>query len=553
VSDTPRLIVRELGRRPYEPVWRAMQAYTDTRGPDSADELWLVEHDPVFTLGQAGRMEHVLAPGEIPVLPVDRGGQVTYHGPGQLVAYPLLDLRRPRASACASSCTGSSRPRSTRSPAGASRPGAATAPPGVYVDGAKVMALGLRVRRGCSFHGLAFNIAMDLTPVRAYQSLWLPGFARDPGARLGRSGQRARGRPGARAAARAAVRIDPATIERAAAAAGGLSHSMEAAEKHIPILVEGDKQTGRDKIARNPVVFDAGQALLRKPPWIRVRIPSHNAVAELKQRLRAASLVTVCEEASCPNIHECFAKGTATFMVLGEVCTRRCAFCDVAHGRPKPPDSNEPVQLARTIREMRLRYVVITSVDRDDLRDGGARHFADCIRHVREQNPRNQGRDTDPGLSRQGTHGARPGRARRGPAGRVQPQPRDGARALPGGASGRDYDWSLRLLEAFKAQHPALPTKSGIMLGLGETRDEVLETLQDLRAHRVDMVTIGQYLQPSRHHHPVLRYWTPEEFKELETAGYGLGFSHVASGPMVRSSYHADEMAHAAGVVAGSD
>ena len=328
---------------------------------------------------------------------------------------------------------------------------------------------------------------------------------------------------------------------------------MEAAEKHIPILVEGDKQTGRDKIARNPVVFDAGQELLRKPPWIRVRIPSHNAVAELKQRLRAASLVTVCEEASCPNIHECFAKGTATFMVLGEVCTRRCAFCDVAHGRPKPPDPNEPVQLARTIREMRLRYVVITSVDRDDLRDGGARHFADCIRHVREQNPAIKVEILTPDFRGKG-------RMERALAALAEAPPdvfnhnleTVRARYLEV-RPGADYDWSLRLLEAFKAQHPELPTKSGIMLGLGETRDEVLETLQDLRAHRVDMVTIGQYLQPSRHHHPVLRYWTPEEFKELETAGYGLGFSHVASGPMVRSSYHADEMAHAAGVVAGSD
>ena len=328
---------------------------------------------------------------------------------------------------------------------------------------------------------------------------------------------------------------------------------MEATQKHIPILLEGEKQTGHDKIARNPVVFDAGRELLRKPPWIRVRIPSHNAVHELKQKLRTAGLVTVCEEASCPNIHECFSKGTATFMILGEVCTRRCAFCDVAHGRPKPPDPNEPAQLARTIREMRLRYVVITSVDRDDLRDGGAQHFADCIRHVREQNPaikveiltpdfRGKGRmeralevlkDFPPDVF---NHNLETVRARYR---EVRP--------------GADYDWSLKLLESFKLAHPQLPTKSGLMLGLGETRDEVLETLRDLRAHRVDMVTIGQYLQPSRHHHPVLRYWTPDEFKELERHGYELGFGHVASGPMVRSSYHADEMAHAAGVVAGSD
>ena len=327
---------------------------------------------------------------------------------------------------------------------------------------------------------------------------------------------------------------------------------MEAAQKHIPVLLEGDKQTGRDKIARNPVVFDAGRELLRKPSWIRVRIPSHNAVAELKQKLRGAGLVTVCEEASCPNIHECFAKGTATFMILGEVCTRRCAFCDVAHGRPKPPDETEPAKLARTIREMRLRYVVITSVDRDDLRDGGAGHFADCIRAVREQSPSIKVEILTPDFRGKG-------RMERALAALAEAPPdvfnhnletvRARYREVRPGA---DYDWSLRLLEAFKAEHPALPTKSGIMLGLGETRDEVLETLADLRAHRVDMVTIGQYLQPSRHHHPVIRYWTPEEFEELQTLGYELGFSHVASGPMVRSSYHADEMAHAAGVVAGS-
>ena len=324
---------------------------------------------------------------------------------------------------------------------------------------------------------------------------------------------------------------------------------MEAAEKHIPILVEGDKQTGRDKIARNPVVFDAGQALLRKPPWIRVRIPSHNAVAELKQKLRAASLVTVCEEASCPNIHECFAKGTATFMVLGEVCTRRCAFCDVAHGRPKPPDSNEPVQLARTIREMRLRYVVITSVDRDDLRDGGARHFAECIRHVREQNPRIKVEILTPDFRGKG-------RMERALAALAEAPPDvfnhnlETVRELYANVRpGADYDWSLRLLQQFKAQHPDVPTKSGIMLGLGETREQVEGALRDLRAHDVDMITIGQYLQPTAHHHPVLRYWTPAEFDELREFGEALGFTHVASGPMVRSSYHADRMAADAGFV----
>jgi lipoic acid synthetase len=318
--------------------------------------------------------------------------------------------------------------------------------------------------------------------------------------------------------------------------------------KTIPLTVVGEKQLGEDKIARNRAGF-ADAPILRKPSWIRVRIPTGNAVAQLKAKLRENRLVTVCEEASCPNIHECFGKGTATFMILGEVCTRRCSFCDVAHGRPAAPDPLEPAKLAATIRDMRLRYVVITSVDRDDLRDGGAGHFAACIRAVRFENPdirieiltpdfRGKGRmeralellaeyppdvfnhniETVPDLYRE-----------------VRP--------------GADYQWSLQLLKRFKEQHPTIPTKSGVMLGLGETMEQVQRTLNDLREHAVDMVTIGQYLQPTAHHHPVLRYWTPEEFKALEEYGYSIGFEHVASGPMVRSSYHADEMAHAAGFV----
>jgi lipoic acid synthetase len=323
---------------------------------------------------------------------------------------------------------------------------------------------------------------------------------------------------------------------------------MDSAAKAIPILIEGEKQTGRDKVARNPVVFDPARPLLRKPDWIRVRIPSHGAVAALKLKLRAAQLVTVCEEASCPNIHECFSKGTATFMVLGEVCTRRCAFCDVAHGRPLPPDVAEPEHLANTVRDMKLRYVVITSVDRDDLRDGGAAHFAQCIARVRELNPEIKVEILVPDFRGKG-------KLERALEALATAPPdvfnhnletvRERYREVRPGA---DYDWSLNLLKAFKHSHPGIPTKSGIMLGLGESRAEVEAALGDLRRHSVDMVTIGQYLQPSRHHHPVVRYWTPEEFKQLETYGYGLGFAHVASGPLVRSSYHADEMASAAGI-----
>ena len=314
-------------------------------------------------------------------------------------------------------------------------------------------------------------------------------------------------------------------------------------------LVPGQKQLGENKIARSPVRFDADAPALRKPSWIRVRIPSGNSVQLLKAKLRENSLVTVCEEASCPNIHECFGHGTATFMILGEVCTRRCSFCDVAHGRPKPPDPLEPIKLARTIADMKLRYVVITSVDRDDLRDGGAAHFVECIRQARALSPslkieiltpdfRGKGRmeraldilsEAPPDVFNHNLETV-PGRYRD-----VRP--------------GADYDWSLRLLQNFKARHPDVPTKSGIMLGLGETHEEVVATLHDLRAHDVDMVTIGQYLQPTMHHHPVLKYWTPEEYARFGRIGMEMGFTHVASGPMVRSSYHADRMAKDAGFV----
>lgn len=319
-------------------------------------------------------------------------------------------------------------------------------------------------------------------------------------------------------------------------------------QNKIPINV-GTKELGADKLARNTARFDQDAPVLRKPPWIRVRLPAGNAVADLKARLRDNHLVTVCEEASCPNIHECFNKGTATFMILGEICTRRCSFCDVAHGRPKPPDETEPENLARTIRDMNLSYVVITSVDRDDLRDGGAEHFVRCLSRIRELCPdikleilvpdfRGKGRmeraleilaTSPPDVFNHNLETVKP----------LYPNVRPGA----------DYEWSLKLLQRFKAQHPDIPTKSGIMLGLGETFEQVEQVLKDLRAHAVDMITIGQYLQPTPHHHPVLRFWTPEEFENFAKLGYEMGFSHMASGPLVRSSYHADLMAEESGLI----
>jgi lipoic acid synthetase len=321
--------------------------------------------------------------------------------------------------------------------------------------------------------------------------------------------------------------------------------------RKIPIdtIRAAGKQLGADKMARNTARFDADAPRLRKPDWIRVRLPSGNAVQSLKTRLRASSLVTVCEEATCPNIHECFSKGTATFMILGEVCTRRCSFCDVAHGRPQAPDPEEPGNLARTIRDMRLNYVVITSVDRDDLRDGGAGHFVACIQRVRELNPETRVEVLVPDFR---------GKNRMDRALEILAQaPPDvfnhnieTVEALyPDVRPGADYQWSLTLLRRFKEQHSAVPTKSGIMLGLGETAAQVERTMADLRANDVDLLTIGQYLQPTPHHHPVIQYWTPEEFRRLADLGEKMGFAHVASGPMVRSSYHADQVAERSGML----
>ena len=317
----------------------------------------------------------------------------------------------------------------------------------------------------------------------------------------------------------------------------------------IPIIVRGERQLGENKMNRNTAVFEQPAETLRKPPWIRVRLPLGNAVQALKANLRKNHLVTVCEEASCPNIHECFSKGTATFMILGDICTRRCSFCDVAHGRPLAVDEQEPENLARTIQQMKLKYVVITSVDRDDMKDGGAGHYASCLKEIRAINPGIKLEILVPDFR---------GRGRVERALEIfKQEPPDvfnhnleTVEALYRNVRpGADYQWSLNLLKQFKEQHPDIATKSGIMLGLGESLDDVHQAMQDLRDHDVDMITIGQYLQPTPHHHPVLRYWTPEEFQSLEIKGLELGFTHVASGPLVRSSYHADLQAEAAGIV----
>jgi lipoic acid synthetase len=298
-------------------------------------------------------------------------------------------------------------------------------------------------------------------------------------------------------------------------------------------------QRGRDKVSRIPVKIEPSAEILRKPAWIRAKAPIGPGVSRIKGLLRQGQLATVCEEAMCPNLGECFNHGTATFMILGDICTRRCPFCDVAHGRPRPLDPDEPENLADSIAAMGLRYVVITSVDRDDLRDGGAAHFAACLRAVRAKSPAIKlevlvpdfrGREeialaqfSGAGVPDVFNHN-------------LETVPRLYRQVRPGA----DYAGSLGLLAAFKAAQPRVPTKSGLMLGLGETRDEVLEVLRNLREQGCDMLTLGQYLQPSRDHLPVRRYWTPDEFEDLRVIAESMGFSNVASAPMVRSSYHAD-------------
>ena len=308
------------------------------------------------------------------------------------------------------------------------------------------------------------------------------------------------------------------------------------------VLVEGEKLRGADKVRRIPVKVIPTTELLTKPYWIRVKIPASSKINHIKQKLREHKLASVCEEASCPNLGECFSNGTATFMIMGDICTRRCPFCDVAHGKPKPLYENEPTELAAAISEMGLSYVVITSVDRDDLKDSGAQHFANCISETRRLNPEIKvevlvpdfrGRmeialdilkDSPPDVFNHN----------------LETVPKLYKQARPGA----DYAWSLELLKRYKALKPEVTTKSGLMLGLGETLDEVKQVMVDLYEHNIDMVTLGQYLQPSRDHLKVERFVHPDEFEELRVYGESLGFKHVVSGPLVRSSYHADKQAH---------
>ena len=307
-------------------------------------------------------------------------------------------------------------------------------------------------------------------------------------------------------------------------------------------LRQGEKLRAADKVERIPVKVMPSETVARKPPWLRIRLENGPEVARMKRLLRKNGLATVCEEAACPNLNECFGGGTATFMIMGDICTRRCPFCAVGHGKPNPLDAREPEHLATAIAELGLRYVVITSVDRDDLRDGGAAHFARCIEASRELSPGLTVEVLVPDFR-----------------GRLEPALESFSAAPPdvfnhnletvprlyrAARPGANYQWSLNLLKAYKARNPNVPTKSGLMVGLGETEDELKATLDDLRAHDVEMLTVGQYLQPSRSHLPVARFVHPDEFARYREYAEVIGFTHAACGPLVRSSYHADKQAH---------
>ena len=298
---------------------------------------------------------------------------------------------------------------------------------------------------------------------------------------------------------------------------------------------------GAAKMARIPIKIAPTTELLRKPAWIRAKSPNTPEVMRLKGVLREHNLHTVCEEASCPNLGECFGQGTATFMSMGAICTRRCPFCDVAHGKPDALDTNEPENLARVIKDMRLNYVVITSVDRDDLRDGGARHFIECIQAVRQHSPQTRIEILTPDF--RGRMDVALGILTQAPPEVFNHNLETVQRLYKQARPGSDYQWSLTLIKRFKALHPHIPTKSGLMLGLGEEISEIEQVMRDLRAHDCEMLTLGQYLQPSCHHLPVARFVHPDEFDRLAEIGNEMGFSNVASGPMVRSSYHADQQA----------
>lgn len=475
----------------YLQIFQEMQNLTANRNANSSDELWFLEHSHVFTQGKAGKPEHLLNPGNVPVIQTDRGGQVTYHGPGQLIIYPLIDLHRCKLGAKRFVNLLEQTTIDTLAEYGIAARSRDDAP-GVYVDDAKICSIGLRIHRGCSYHGLALNVTTDLS----YFS-----------------------------------RINPCGYKNL--------RMCNVTDFNKKVTFADLQKSFFHNFKKNFGYTDEAKPL-RKPEWIRSKLLSIDGMAQTKKILHNSHLATVCDEAACPNRGECFSRGTATFMIMGDICTRNCRFCNVTCGKPQPLNSDEPLKLARTISAMRLKYVVITCVCRDDLNDGGATHFAKCIQEIRAANQNIKVEILAPDF-RNHVSEALQTLALSPPdvfGHNIETVPRLYKEITPSSS----YTDSLKLLLEHKNEFPNISTKSGIMVGLGETDEEIIEVLKDLRAHQVDYLTIGQYLQPNKTKIPVARYVTPAKFDEFAILAKQLGFTKIASGPMVRSSYYADQI-----------
>lgn len=522
------IITRNLPKSDYQTIWQQMHDFTHSRDINANDEIWFLEHKPVFTQGQAGRPEHLLNPGNIPVVQTNRGGQVTYHGPGQLMAYCLIDIRRRKIGvkqfvrileqSIIDLLAEYNIEANTRDDA-----------PGVYVKGAKICSIGLKISRGCAYHGLALNIDMDLEPFSRVNPCGFKNLAMTqikdfvPNITITET----------------ANKLDKILKQNLTTTKSFPRRRESRGSEILDSRLRGnDEAHGDDEAHRNEAMKQ--QPTLRKPSWIRSQLPSKDKIGKVDKLLRANRLTTVCEEAACPNRGECYNCGTATFLIMGDTCTRNCKFCNVKTGRPNPLDTTEPERVAQTVKLMQLKYVVLTSVDRDDLLDGGAEHFAKCIAEIRKTNPEVKIEILTPDF-RGCMDNALDILANNLPDvfnHNIETAPSLYKTICPSA----NYELSLKLLSNHKKRFANLPTKSGIMVGLGETDDEILQVMQDLRTNKVDRLTIGQYLQPSMQHTPVQRYVTPERFHEFAEIAKEMGFTHVASGPLVRSSYHANTM-----------
>lgn len=507
--QTKTITVRYLGMREYEETFAAMREFTEKRSSETPDEVWLLEHPHVFTQGKAGKKEHILNSGNVPIVQTDRGGQVTYHGPGQLIIYPLIDLRRNNLGVKKFVNLLEKTVVDTLADYGISAHARDDAP-GIYItdSGAKICSLGLRIKKGCSYHGLALNITTDLSYFKrinpcGYKNLQL-------------------------------VNLTELVASK---------NTIKSEELNDKVIAHLAKNFGYTQMTQttslDTEIAKPPPSSLRKPPWIRSKLSATNETAKTKKILHASHLATVCDEAACPNRGECFGRGTATFMIMGSTCTRNCRFCNVTCGRPQPLDSNEPQLLAQTVAALQLKYVVITSVCRDDLNDHGAMHFATCIKALRETNPALRIEVLVPDFCI--CQDAALKIIAQNPADVFGHNIETVPRLYSAITKSSDYKLSLQLLQKHKQLMPHIPTKSGIMVGLGETDEEICEVFSDLRTHDVDMLTVGQYLQPNLKNIQVTRYVTPEQFQKFAKIARQMGFKYVASGPMVRSSYYAEQ------------